>query len=476
VLYDLDFLKHGRDFPPREEIRRLEAYRVNDMLLDDEPWEALPEYKRRVLYILSNFALDQKTAYLYNANYWSELAEKTKELIFGDPPAIATATEENAETLKRVLRETRLLGKAKEGVGDFVAFGDWVTKLVEKDGNTTFINVDPATWFPVVSREDVKEIKYHVFAWTVKAPADRYELHVQIHEKGKYKNLAFAVTSYNPNAYYTVKSTGQNIVVPTYTLGKELKEACDGFVLGEWNTGLDDFAVVSSANNPVGRRTCGTSDFDKITDACMEYNVRMTLKNVVLDKHSAPVMYGPQLDGDDNTDAGNYIECPTGSSPPGYLTWDANMTAAETTIGALKADVSNLSGMGTLLDNKTFGESQGYDALMIKLAPALMKSTDKKAAFGEHIKKLVSLLSGKYGSKISPDELTITWHDGIPKTESVRADVAKKHLETGWSTFDVLTKDYGWSDEEAELAIERKRLETPAMPMFGAEEGDEPIE
>ena len=57
MLYNLNFLRRGEIFPPREELERLEAYRVNDMLLNDEPWAALPEHKQRVLFLLSNFSL-----------------------------------------------------------------------------------------------------------------------------------------------------------------------------------------------------------------------------------------------------------------------------------------------------------------------------------------------------------------------------------------------------------------------------------
>ena len=54
-MYNLNFLRRGEVFPPREELERLEAYRVNDMLLNDEPWAALPEHRQRVLFLLSNF-------------------------------------------------------------------------------------------------------------------------------------------------------------------------------------------------------------------------------------------------------------------------------------------------------------------------------------------------------------------------------------------------------------------------------------
>lgn len=466
MLYDYEFLKEGQIFPPKSEVARLDAYRVNGLLLDDEPWTALPEYKRRVCWLLANFALESESLYLYDANYFSDLVEKIKELVYGDPPSITVA----GETPSALLESSDLIEKAKEGCADFIALGDWVTKLVEREGKATFINVDPSTWFPIVSREDIKDVRAHVLAWTVKTARDTFELHVQIHERGKYTNRAFAVRRFDGEAVYTVENTGQRIVRASYELGKELKHADNGFALGEFFTGLNGFAVIHSANNPATRRVCGTSDFDKITAAVMEYNVRMTLKNVVLDKHAAPKMYGPPFDGEDGTAIGNYLEVPPGEAPPGYLTWDAAMQAVFSTVDGLKNDVADLSGMGALLSHKTFGESQGYDALMIKLAPALMRTAGKRVTLEKHLKRLISALSDSYGNAVEEGEITVLWKDGIPATESVRADVAKKHLDTGWSIFDVLTKDYGWSQETAEEALERRRAESPALPSFGLEE------
>lgn len=475
MLYDVSFLKEGAQFPPRSEIKRLDAYRVNSLLLDDEPWVALPEYKTRVISILMNFSLSSDAVYLYSSNYWSDLVEKTKELIYGEPPEFTGIEGEpiNAD----LLSTTEFFEKVKEGCADFVALGDWVTKIIEQDNVKTFINVDPSTWFPVVSRENVKDVKAHVLAWVAEVGKNKYELHAQIHEKGKYTNKAFAINNYSPDAEYTDPNTKQKIKYPTYEIGRELKESKTDFVLDEFQTGLDDFAVIASANNPGTRRICGASDFDKITDAQMEYNVRMTLKNVVLDKHSAPKLCGPPFVGGDDTAIGNYLEIPTGATPPNYLTWDASMQAVLSTITELKDDISNLSGMGSLLNSKTFGESQGYDALMIKLAPALMRSAGKKETLAKHLKRLIAALSGSYGQAISEKVVSVLWHDGIPTTESVRADIARKHLDTGWSVLDVLMKDYGWTEEAALKAIEQKRAEAPAMPMFGftENEGGDPV-
>lgn len=467
MLYDLNFLKKGAEFPPKSEVLRLDAYRTNQMLMEDEAWSVLSAYKDRVLYLLSNFSLGDANAYLFSANYWLDIVDKMQELTYGDPPDITA--ENRDEDIAALLERTELIGKAKEGVADFVGLGDWVTKAIETKSGYDFINVDPSTWFPIVSRENVKEIKMHVLAWVAPVGENKFELHVQIHEKGKYTNRAFAVRAYNPDSFYIAQSTKQRVKCPTYELGEELEKSRTEFALGEFNTGLDDFAVIASANNASTRKIYGTSDFDRVTDAIMEYNVRQTLKNVVLDKHSAPILSGPPLHGD--TNIGNYIEVEEGGTVPNYLVWDASMQSVNTMIDGLKDDIANLSGLGSLLNSKTFGESQGYDALMIKLAPALMRSAGKKVILAKHLKKLVSLLSVSFGGKIEDKDVSVSWHDGIPTTESVRADIALKHLSTGWSSKNVLVRDYGWDEETAEQNVEDKRMETPAIPAYGFNEG-----
>lgn len=477
MLYDLNFLSEGETFPPKSELTRLDAYRVNDMLLNDEPWSALPEYKQRILELLSRFALyKDETCYFYTANYWAELSDKVRELLFGDCPEIHTSAKESEENVKSILKETDFMQKCDEGVSDLVALGDWVIKIKEdeKSGKGTFINVDPSMWFPVVSRENVKEIKYHVIAWiSTDNRTGASELHAQIHENGKFTNVAFRLKNLESNKSYKHEKTGQIVRYNEYTIGKKLENGSktfDGFKLGQFNTGLNDFAIVSIANVTTSRSVYGRSDFDMITDSVIEYNTRMTLKNVVLDKHSAPIMYGPDIDNGDNKEFGNYLCVPENGVPPAYVTWDASMNANETTINAIKKDISNLSSMGTILDNDTFGESQGYDALMIKLAPALMRASRKSTKIEPYLKKVISLISQKGYTKIEADDITFVWHSGIPTTEGVRADIAAKHLATGWSKKRVLMIDYGMTEEEAENEIAQAEKESPDIPMFGISE------
>lgn len=481
MIYDIEqLLKEGAEFPPRSEIARLDGYKVNSLLLEGEAWSVLSAYRERVNAVLANFSIPENYFYYYDANNWADLVEKYQELCFGEPPEISIADEKSNDNRKKTLAElfeqSNFFQKAKSGCSDFIALGDWVTKIIKVGANMTYISVDPSTWFPIVARDNVEEVKAHVLAWLVDINDKRKELHVQIHERGKYTNRAFDVKNYQKDTIYT-EATGQVIQYASCIIGKELTETRTSFKLGEEKNGLtsDDFAVVFSTNNPRPRKIYGTSDFDRITSAAMEYNVRMTLKNAVLDKHSAPRMYGPELEKKDDEDdgiatIGNYLEISPESNTPGFLTWDASMTAVENSISGVKDDIANLSGMGALLNSKTFGESQGYDALMIKLSPAFMRSKGKKDTLGEHLKKLISLLSRSYGEKIPMKDISIQWHDGIPQTESVRADIATKHLASGWTQKSVLVHDYGFTEDDAIEEVEQKRMEQPAIPSFGINE------
>lgn len=479
MIYDINqMLGKGAEFPPRSEIARLDGYKVNALLLEGEAWSVLSPYQERVNAVLANFSLPANFFYYYDANNWADLVEKYQELCFGEPPEVSISEETTSDNRKKTLTElftqSKFFQKAKAGCSDFIALGDWVTKIVKVGAYMTYISVDPSTWFPIVSRENVEEVKAHVFAWIVDIDDKRKELHVQIHERGKYTNRAFEVKNYQSHTSYKDEVTGQEIEHYSCTIGEELEESRTTFKLGTEANGVgeNEFAVVFSANNPRPRKIYGTSDFERITSAAMEYNVRMTLKNAVLDKHSAPKMYGPELEKQDDDDdsvavMGNYIEVSPDSSVPGFLTWDASMTAVENSITGVKDDIANLSGMGALLNSKTFGESQGYDALMIKLSPAFMRSKGKKDTLGEHLKKLISLLSKSYGEIIPVRDISIQWHDGIPQTESVRADIATKHLASGWTQKRVLVQDYGFTEDDAVEEVEQKRLEQPSFPAFG---------
>ena len=59
-----------------------------------------------------------------------------------------------------------------------------------------------------------------------------------------------------------------------------------------------------------------------------------------------------------------------------------------------------------------------------------------------------------------------------PLISVLMSSIAQKHLATGWSNKRVLMQDYGFDEETADEIIEERRLEAPAIPGFGINEGD----
>ena len=55
----------------------------------------------------------------------------------------------------------------------------------------------------------------------------------------------------------------------------------------------------------------------------------------------------------------------------------------------------------------------------------------------------------------------------------MRADLAAKHLATGWSRKRVLMVDYGLSGEDAVTEIAQKEAEAPPIPQAGYGEDEE---
>ena len=114
MIYDLNFLKKGAEFPPKSEVKRLDAYRINQMLIEDEAWAALPGYKQRVMYLLSNFDLPDRNVYLFNANYWADLICKMQELTYGEPPEINAKGQENA--FRKLFDDTDFILRRNTGI------------------------------------------------------------------------------------------------------------------------------------------------------------------------------------------------------------------------------------------------------------------------------------------------------------------------------------------------------------------------
>lgn len=491
MLYDLNFINTGEVFPPESEMERLDGYRRYEMERNGEPWQANSGYLERIMYVLSNYSLFDYRVYLYDSDAFACIVDKIKNVTVGRRPIIRlpgkeetnevgekiVSEDERQSELTKILKEKNLFKKLRRIVDDMVVYGDIPVKLYTTEtGEKRVSLLSPSMWFPVVDKGESSEIRYNVIAWVVRNGDDveKSELHVQFYDdiEGTVTNRIFGISQYKGDR--TVKCGNHRTVTGEgYKLGEEKKgRSFDGFTSGVYAMETAKIIPISfdaKSNTPYGR-----SIFDRLETSIMEYYMRVSLKNVVLDKFSAPKLSGPALMTPEDAQLPNYIELQSGDNPPNYLVWDANMAAVENTIAELKNDLSNASGIGSLLDTKVFGDSQGYDALMIKLTPALQEAEGITEEIEDALTEIISYLSD---GLVQADEITIVWKTGVPESKNQIANTAKLHKETGWSQKRVNVVDYEMTPMEAQAEEENKRAETPQIPFGGTnadwEEGDE---
>lgn len=188
----------------------------------------------------------------------------------------------------------------------------------------------------------------------------------------------------------------------------------------EIRAGLSVFAIISASNVTKPRDIHGMSDYEDIISIVAELQHRYATLSIIMDKHTAPTMYGPRgaivkdIYGKASIPNGGYIGLEPGDIVSGYATWDAALSSTLSHIDRLEKHLYALSEMGPLLDGSAFGNSQGYEALSIRLVSARAKARRLTTKLTPCVKKLLSLLTG-----IS--DIVLYWNNGVPYDEEREA-------------------------------------------------------
>lgn len=478
MLYDLNWLAEGQAFPPRSEWERLKTYRDNKALFEGDIAGVLEPYRHRVQSIVDRFAsysgwsAESLDRFELDLNYFQLMTLKTGDLVAGEPPTITT---KGGEDLAEDIERTDFDGKLLSIVYDISRFGDSVARLkTNNDGGKDFVVVSPSMWFPIVSLEDPREIQYHVLAWAecLNPSAGQHErkeyvVKVQVHERGRYTPMTYAVKDAKigqTNTFYL--ANGLNISLDTYTLGACIEAG------KPVATGFDDFAVVTFHNTVTPDSIFGINDYDRITPLVAELQVRYSLESLILDKHSAPTLAVPRsavtktVTGEYVFKAGSVITMESEEAPPQYLIWDASLQANHTEIEKLEKHLYSLSEMGAIVNDDSFGASQGFEALETRMTNARLKARRTSSGLTRPVKQLISALSG-----IPAQEISVCWNDGLPNNEYRETDIATKQLAL-MDLETILMDHFDKSPEDAAKIAEKKRNET-ANSMVTFEESDE---
>lgn len=469
MLYNLDFLQRGQTFPPISEVERLKEYEDSRELFKGNTETVLADYQKRINDIVSR--LELSTVYKMDINYHRLLTVKTADLVCGEMPSISVDEAGKKDDLRELLSRTKFKQKLYEAVIDVSRLGDSLARIYydADQKKYDFVIIPPDMWFPVVDKEIIKKVKQHVLCWISESPNStpnnpKYLLNAQIHEKGRYINRVFEIKKSIQNQPIQIASRisqdlqhARTFNITTYEIGAELTDN------PQWvSTGLDNFAIVPLQNLTLPESIYGCNDYEPITPLIAELETRCMLESIVLDKHTAPTMYGgassfriDPITGGVNFATGKGIMVQEGEIPPGYVTWDASLQANHECIQSLKDLLYSISEMGAVINDASFAASQGYEALMTRLTSARMKARRVSDNLTDSVKKIISLVSK---NDIKETELTVVWNDGIPDTELQNINVANQKLNL-FSLKDILMEHFSVSEQEADEIIARKTEE-----------------
>ena len=155
---------------------------------------------------------------------------------------------------------------------------------------------------------------------------------------------------------------------------------------------------------------------------------------------------------------GDYFPCDNDTIKPEYLVWDANFKQIELLINQLYT----ISEMGSAVfgdfTNKT-GDVPSGSALRRLMMSPLAKARRLANRFDLILKKIISASAEIMGTEIVPEEITITWHDGLPAEPAEDAEIMS--VSTGGkatlSQYTAIQRldDMSAADTDAELAMIR---------------------
>lgn len=466
MLTNLNFLAIGERFPPPSEAKRLNMYRNNRRLFECDHADVYKEDLKRIQRVIGNF--EDVISYPVILNFQKVMTLKIVDLLMGEEPEITAEKEPQKEVIKDIMRRSNLMNTAQLTAIDVSRYGDGLF-YIRTEGSKGIVDVtQPPIWFPVVEPDNVRKIQFHVLAWT--SGEENEKLTVKIHGKGSYEQREYQIDK-----------------------GMIIRQLTSDV----YQTGLDDFAIIQIPNIITSDRATGLDDYTDLDSIMGELIVRVGQVSRILDKHASPSMSGPSaaLEQDPETGewrlkTGNYFPRESKEDPGvEYITWEGHLEANFRMIEKLVNMLYTISEMGSAIFgdlSTSTGQVPSGSALRRLMISPLSKVSRIRTRFDPALKQAIALCSQLgTGVKLTPEEITINWQDGLPPDFTEDALIIEKRT-AGKSTmsqkralmmYDNMNEDQA-DNELAQIQDEESAM-TPinipgiAQGPLSAPEGDE---
>lgn len=448
MLTSLSFLEEGQPWPPPSELERLKLYEKNRQLFEGK-------HNRRFRYLMSFLKNNQKNVLDIILNWYKRLSLLWADLLVGEAPKFTVGDIESKEQKALSLYTgSNFLNTIYEGIIDISSLGNGVFKI-RYDNKVIIEGQNPSIWFPVTQVNNIKEIQYHVLAWSYKVLEGKKEqsyLQVEIHERGGIATKKYELTDTETDC----------------KIGALIEE---DFI----NTGIDDFLIVSVSNLTTTNRITGIDDYSDLSPLIEEMENRITRLSQIFNKHSDPNMYGPAdaMDTDPNTNetsfkgGGDYFPVEAGSSPPGYVTWDGNVDGCFRELEFLMDQLYALSETcpAAFGQSKT-GQAESGTSLRLRMFAPLAKVNRFKMRLDPAVKEILSIASeldriNGGGIEIPEEKISILWQDGLPSDAKEMAEIM--NIRTGGkptiSQETAIKQQDNLSDADLQKELERIQMD-----------------
>lgn len=512
MLYNMDWLQPGKQFPPSNEKERIVRYLQNARLFDGDHF-ADPEFRsrvpagvssetiitlyekcaRRISRVIGNW--DDVISFPTLLNYQRLMTLKVADLVCGEHPTISGVTPKENAAIKDVRDSSDFDAKLYSTVIDISRYGDAVWRIYKDyDNRINFTPWDPTQWYPIVRQDGTNTIEAHCLCWVENRSKDIYRpdyyLHVQIHSTEKVGSYIYEVFKMDAD-------------------GATIREQVSSEVV---KTGLDQCAIYHLKAYKTTNGIYGYDDYMPLDSILAEIMTRVGQISAILDKHADPNITGPvsmltvdESSGEYVLKTGKFFAVSPGEEKPEYMTWDGQLSSAFKQLEFLINQLYILSEMGAALLGGQDGSSQAISgtAMRFKMVNPLAKVRRVANSLTRPVRQLFSLLSTTAevddSEFESPDNtaqaptdpsvqpkaqelvlpipyrrISVFWEDGLP--DDPRENIENCKLATGATKMMPLEKGimefFGRSNEEALQWIELIRSETEETSIKAEEEDD----
>lgn len=402
--YDLDFLKEGCIWRPKEDDLRFNKYEYAR-----EQFELCPQ--DMLCKIMPDGMLDLSHGYddFIHAcrllGYPRLLTLKTVDMVIGQPPLIDAQSKDKFIDKIKTVRQTSQLNQAmKSALIDYSRYGVALFRVFKDEkGKARVTAWNPSEWIPVFYPDGTNRIHYNVIGWACKD-----ELTIQIHdtEDGSYEERKYD---------YDGGSVGRLISTKKYNQdsGKRL--------------------LIAVINTPTTSNPLGTNDYEIVNGLLQKAIQRLTAILRVLDEHADPSMVGPHTllskaeNGELVFKTSKYYAVGNDELKPEYLVWEANLDSSFKAFDELCKQIYTLSEMGEAFISAPSGTGNVVSgtAMRFKMISPLEKARRIQSDLTEPLKEIISSILSIENIQLPEEEINITWKDSLPKDPRETAELAK---------------------------------------------------